>query len=840
MKHDLDAQGAKMLGEQTAPPGRRAGRTVGECGQPDNDAPCREALGGVRDQLRRCYSTVVGDDLDRRYDPRAVVADRQADATSARINPKISHSPIVRRVERAGGERKSGEKGEDRFSYNMRRAARRRFMNHDANAILTAMRQMLLVVLVFLSVVGAAAAADNERVVLKAEIQNATADVWHGEGSVHILYQDIEIHCDEVDYDHSSGDLVARGNVIVDRGPSRFTAEEARFNLETKTGIFVNATAYIDPMYTFTGHEIEKLDDTHYRVDHATFTTCSTDGRPPWSFHVRSAMVEEEGMGKFKGTAMRVKGVPVFYLPYMVWPMKKERSAGLLMPRLGYSSRRGFNIGLPVFIPIGRSYDTTVFADYYSEGFFGLGNSWRWAPVARARGEINLYGIRDQENDEFQWKIFGHHVDEDFLGFKLLAQIESLSDIDFWQDFDRSFDANTRRDLYSFVYLTRSFGPYALNLRADNRRTFLTTEDVVLSQIPEIEVRSGSTAILHSPVYLNLIGSMNYLSADRGDNLKGTYGRADLFPQFSYTLPGPPWLSITPRVGGRFTYYTSQYELDPVTSRPTSFVDEPVSRIYATGAVDIVGPSLSRVFEGGVGKYEKTKHLIEPRIEYRYLTTTTDVSRIPIFDEVDSTPKDASLVRMVLANRLLGRDREGVGTRELGSLEFIQDYSFGEPLNLGEAGSTSQLGPLGMALRLTPTPGTGFDARLSYDLLFKNLRSTSLAASVQRPIGMLNLTWYESFNPRTGDRFSSQVRSMIGFRKAGFPLDVTVQIAYDIVRAQLGDQRYGINYTGSCWNISAQYRDTKIGAFPNREFLIVIGLKGVGNLPEIKGSLGGY
>jgi hypothetical protein len=74
----------------------------------------------------------------------------------------------------------------------------------------------------------------------------------------------------------------------------------------------------------------------------------------------------------------------------------------------------------------------------------------------------------------------------------------------------------------------------------------------------------------------------------------------------------------------------------------------------------------------------------------------------------------------------------------------------------------------------------------------------------------------------------------------GFPLDVTVQIAYDIVRAQLGDQRYGINYTGSCWNISAQYRDTKIGAFPTREFLIVIGLKGDGALPEIKGSLGGY
>jgi hypothetical protein len=241
-----------------------------------------------------------------------------------------------------------------------------------------------------------------------------------------------------------------------------------------------------------------------------------------------------------------------------------------------------------------------------------------------------------------------------------------------------------------------------------------------------------------------------------------------------------------------------------------------------------------------LGGYSKIKHLVEPRFEYRYLTTTTDVSRIPIFDEVDSTPRDANLVNFVLANRLLGRAREGVGTRELGSLELIQAYSFDAPLNFGDGVNTSQLGPLAMALRLTPTQGTGFDARLSYDLLFKNLRSTSLAASLMRPLGMLNLTWYESYNPRTGDRFSSQVRSLVAFRKAGFPLDASIQIAYDIANDSLGDQRYQINYQGTCWNISAQYRDTRIGAYPTREFLVVIGLKGVGALPEIKGSLGGY
>ena len=79
----------------------------------------------------------------------------------------------------------------------------------------------------------------------------------------------------------------------------------------------------------------------------------------------------------FSSSAMKIKGVPVFYMPYMVWPVKQERSAGLLFPRFGYSNTRGFNFGLPLYVPLGRSFDTTVFADYYSQGFFGLGNKSR-------------------------------------------------------------------------------------------------------------------------------------------------------------------------------------------------------------------------------------------------------------------------------------------------------------------------------------------------------------------------------------------------------------------------------------------------------------------------------
>ena len=52
---------------------------------------------------------------------------------------------------------------------------------------------------------------------------------------------------------------------------------------------------------------------------------------------------------------------------------------------------------------------------------------------------------------------------------------------------------------------------------------------------------------------------------------------------------------------------------------------------------------------------------------------------------------------------------------------------------------------------------------------------------------------------------------------------------------ELQQQRYQIGWRGSCWSISAEYRDLKLGLYPTRDFRIMIELKGVGGLPEHEG-----
>ncbi len=700
-------------------------------------------------------------------------------------------------------------------------------------------RILVAAALLVLALAGTAGAADEPpegTVTLRADRQEwVDRTRWIGTGNVQILYQDVKITCDEITLNTETMDLVARGNVIMDQGPRRFTADELTYNLRTKTGSFTNATGQVDPFYYFTGEEVERLDETHFRLRKATFTSCEPEPRPPWRFGVSSALVEEEGYGRFKGLTVQVKGVPVFYLPYLLWPVKTERTTGLLVPTFGFSNQRGFYLGNSLYIVGGRSWDTTVYFDWYSKGYYGIGDQLRWTPSEGSKGFIVPYAIRDKDTGRWEWKVDGVHEQKDVLGFRLLSEVHLMSDVDFFREFEHTFDRNTLRSLYSYVFLTKTRGPATLNLRLDRRTTYFTTTDVVLQQLPEVEFRVRSTRLGRTSLYWSLISSVNLFDVDRGGGLATTYGRVDVYPQLAYTLPGPPWLTVTPKVAVRGTYYTSRYN-----DNQTAFVDEGIDRSFLEAALDMVGPSISRIYPKEKGRFLKLKHLVEPRLEYRYVSDPGDIRQIPRFDEVDQTLV-TNRVRLLLSNRLYGKEREAASARELGSFDIFGDYSFGDPLTVGSGGRESKFGALGLALRLTPTRGVYIDGRAAWDTLFHSLQSTSLSANLSGRGRFANLTWYQGFIPETGTTTSSQVRAALGWRSPDSRWDLAVHVAYDVKENRFQQQRLVVRYGGSCWGVTTEYRDLDFAAgATNRDIRISIDLKGLGKLLEIKSGIDSF
>ena len=151
-----------------------------------------------------------------------------------------------------------------------------------------------------------------------------------------------------------------------------------------------------------------------------------------------------------------------------------------------------------------------------------------------------LYTIWDVNREEWFWRMEGAHRQREFLGFRLQAEVDYLSDPDFFQEFGESVEATTRRQMYSQFFMTRTRGAYTLNLRADHRTTFYDSGDVTLAQIPEAELRMRANRIGSTNLFWNMISSVNIFNTDKGGDYSGTYGRADLFPEISYSLPSPP------------------------------------------------------------------------------------------------------------------------------------------------------------------------------------------------------------------------------------------------------------------------------------------------------------
>ena len=59
----------------------------------------------------------------------------------------------------------------------------------------------------------------------------------------------------------------------------------------------------------------------------------------------------------------------------------------------------------------------------------------------------------------------------------------------------------------------------------------------------------------------------------------------------------------------------------------TSAVNQSLTRSYAQGQVELVGPSFSRIFNESIGTFTRFKHVIEPRFRYVYTTNVTDTQQ---------------------------------------------------------------------------------------------------------------------------------------------------------------------------------------------------------------------
>jgi LPS-assembly protein len=681
------------------------------------------------------------------------------------------------------------------------------------------------------------------------------------QGGVTITYQDIKLRADKVTFNQKTRDVTAEGHVIIDQGPTRVTANQAIYNLDSKTGTFFNATGMMDPSMYFSGDRIEKLDADTYRMTNGIFTSCDLD-RPAWSFHVGNAEVTLDDYARMRDISFRARGVPVFWTPRLIWPTKRDRSQGLLIPRVRINDKFGPRLQNGYFIPIGESVDATLYADVSTERYFGAGIDVRYVPSENIKiGDLRAYTVNNVEDKRIEWKYQYRHAQENLPGgFRGVVDIQDYSDLDFFREYDDDPNILTQSNIYSSAYLTKNRPNYSLNILSDRRdyELFVRDENDTdgdgntleltpgrsrYEQLPSLQLRMYPQRVGRSPFYFSLESSSSRLrtgtviGAER--TIDADYYRTDLFPTVSMRLRTPPWLAVKPQLSVRQTWYSASRN---TTNQVVD--DEAVSRFYGQGQVEVVGPSVSRVFNKAMGGFSRFKHVIEPRISYVRTTDINNQDRILRFDTVDTpaVPLVQDSVEYSLTQRLIGKEATpAANAREILSFALRQSVALSDPFpRAGAAAGEHKFTDLGASLRFNPYQSTTLDATANFGTASHQLDSLSISGNIlgtgRFADKYLGFTYFASLErPGIPDSDSSQVRINTGSFLIKDRLRLDAQLNFDAKKREFLEQRYLTGWTGSCYGIALEYRRYRVfGSTVEDEALssygVAVTLKNVGTI----------
>ena len=212
-------------------------------------------------------------------------------------------------------------------------------------------------------------------------------------GNVQVVYGLQYISCDHALIFVNTQELEVEGNLVISSPMAYVEGNRAHLNYKDNTGIIYDGFVKSGQV-VLEGRVLHKTGTDTYDADDAYFTACTTCPTA-WTFEGSKISAELGGYARIKNPIMRVGGLRVLWLPYLILPLKSSRQTGLLIPGFDYSSKGGAALSLSGFWAISRSQDLTLTETFFTKrGIRSLG-SYRYILSATSYGELNAGFLRD-------------------------------------------------------------------------------------------------------------------------------------------------------------------------------------------------------------------------------------------------------------------------------------------------------------------------------------------------------------------------------------------------------------------------------------------------------------
>lgn len=651
--------------------------------------------------------------------------------------------------------------------------------------------------------------------------------------NVEIKYQNIELYADRVEFYRDINLLIAEGNVNFIQDNDYINSDKMEINLANNTGIIFGADGYISDTFYIRGDKIIKYTDKDYEYIRSELTSCD-DQRRLWFFTSNKGYITRDEYARLRNVILWFGGVPMFYLPYLVYPVRTERTTGFLVPAAGYSARRGWYIKNSFFWAISDYVDTTLSFDYYTR--FGHTTMLEFRYVMGEGQAGTFFGTysREYENqfgeavDDPAEKysinyMHRHHISSDL---NALVKIEYINVDNYFNQHGWDINYNTRNEINSFFSLTyNTWSPRgSLLFVLDTRQDLREEKGSELSKLPEIKYD-----ILRANLFAGLFFSLNtsitnFYFRDRMFKLRQQSFRyeyrsdkairAKSRANFSYPFNISTFLDITPSLNLYGAYYNRTYDLFDENRNyyNNDLIYNNRYMTYYDASITAEGPKFHRVFH-----FEESRlmHMIYPVFEYRF-RPYTDIRDIPSLDGTDRV-NPYNNIKYGFTQKFLYKKDDGndrAQSREIASISIYQYYDYHKkellPYNLMSPIRRNEKPMSDYHLDINYNPSTDLRLRFSarYDPYFNEMRSYNLDFGYTS-YWLRTSVNYSHYNLITGE-FDSSQSAFLTRSNRYITSDTSLKIMdliglgfsirYDIDREELRNGMFRIAYLHPCFS----------------------------------------
>lgn len=179
-------------------------------------------------------------------------------------------------------------------------------------------------------------------------------------GSVEAYKGPLRLSADEMEYNEKSGQGKLSGDINIRAPQLLLKAPSGNINLNTQAAE-INSAEYFIHQINIRGNA-EKLalqtNQNKMTMTKASFTSCPPEEKD-WSLNAKKIKLDNEvGWGEAHHATLKIEDIPVFYFPYLTFPLDERRKTGFLFPNPQVSGNN-LDLATPYYINIAPQADMT-------------------------------------------------------------------------------------------------------------------------------------------------------------------------------------------------------------------------------------------------------------------------------------------------------------------------------------------------------------------------------------------------------------------------------------------------------------------------------------------------